>query len=152
MATTVMLLVSKTDNNSKKNAVRRISKMLGGTRIPDNATLKQVRDPYILTKAISKALYESKRDTSCIALLVNTTDVEIMNNPGSFFRGKRPGTFAHAFVVLVYRDGMYILQGYGPRGYTLLQHMQTHDQQYSLSGEKALEWARFFETCSAASE
>ena len=144
VASTVMLLVSKTDNHSKKNAVRRLSKMLGGTRIPDNPILKQVRDPYILTKAISKALDESRRDTSCIALLVNTTDVEIMNNPGT-----RPGTFAHAFVVLVSRDGMYILQGYGPRGYTLLQHMQTHDQQYPLSGEKALEWALVFETYSA---
>ena len=45
------------------------------------------------------------------------TDVEIMANP-------RPGsTFAHMFAVVVSAAGVHLFQGFGPWGYTLLQHM-----------------------------
>lgn len=139
-ASAVMLLVSKTDIASKKEAVHSLSSYLGGLRIPHPVILAQSRNPSILSEEIAKAFERVKRSGSSVALLVNTTDVEIMRNPGL-----RPGTFAHVFVLTISKNGMYILQGYGPLGYTLLQHMETHDDKFPLSEERAKEWAHIFE-------
>ncbi len=134
-----MLLVSKPKPEHKLEAIRPVSRSLGGLNIPKPAHLSAIRDPHILSKELSKAIGRAGQG-ACTALLVNTTDVEIMRNPGT-----RPGTFAHCFVLAVSPSGAYILQGYGPRGYTLFQHMKSHSSKYPLSFEDAQEWVSTFE-------
>jgi len=142
VASTVMLFVSQIDTALKIQAVRPLSQSLGGLSIPNKNDLKIVRDPYILSKTLSQA-YEKGNEGVCTSIIVSTTDVEIMRNPGTF--KSRPGTFAHCFVMLVSPTGVYILHGYGPRGYTLLQHMQSNSTKYPLSFDQAEQWTKTFE-------
>lgn len=144
VASAVMLLVSPTDASSKIKAIKPVSKSLGGLEIPDRNKLKLVRDPYILSKGLKLAYEKARSGGVCTAFLVSTTDVEIMRNPGTFFKS-RPGTFAHTFAMTVSPEGVHILHGYGPRGCTLLQHMTSHRGKYPLSFEEAEEWTKAFE-------
>jgi len=143
VASAVMLFVSQVDTASKIEAICPVSRSLGGIRIPITNDLKMVRDPYILSKMFSQANKKSNEGI-CTSILVNTTDVEVMRNPGTLFKS-RPGTFAHCFVMTVSQAGVYILHGYGPRGYTLLQHMQSKSSKYPLSFDQAKEWVETFE-------
>mmetsp|Transcript_27220 Transcript_27220/g.58334 ORF Transcript_27220/g.58334 Transcript_27220/m.58334 type:complete len:203 (-) Transcript_27220:98-706(-) len=68
-----------------------------------------------------------------------------MRNPSIGQYRSRPGTFAHCFFMTVSPAGVYILNAYGPRGYTLLQYMSSHSSKYPLSFEEAGEWTKTFE-------
>ena len=46
-------------------------------------------------------------------------------------------------------SGVYLFQGYGPRGYTLLQYMQKHSGKYPLSFDEVEEWMKMFEIYAA---
>lgn len=148
VASAVMLLVSRPNTASKIEAVRPVSRSLGGLEIPNPKDLEVVRNPFILSKTLSPAYKKAQEEGVCTALLVNTTDVEIMRNPGTLFKS-RPGTYAHCFVLAVSPEGVFILHSYGPRGYTLLQHMSSHSSKYPLSFKEAEEWTKTFEIYAA---
>jgi hypothetical protein len=134
-ANTVLLLLTRADAQSKRNAVQPISRSLGGCSIPGPEELSNTRWPYELIEIFDKAKLAAQTKGSCTALHISVTDVEIMRNPGSFF-SSRPGTFAHSCVAIVSPAGVYLHQAYGPRGYTLLQNIQDHDAKYPMSLEK----------------
>jgi hypothetical protein len=74
-------------------------------------------------------------------LRIQVSDVEVMRNPGM-----RSGTFAHGCVMTVSPVGVYVFQSYGPRGYTLLQHMEQHHETFPLSFEAAVSIAMTIHT------
>ena len=155
-AISVMHLISAPNAASKRDACRSASRSLGGCTLPPN--LPYVRWPYSLSDAFQKAA--KAISSRCTALFVNVYDVEIMNNPGKKQGwGKRPGTFAHAFVMTIATDGVHLYQAYGPRGYTLLQFMEQHSPNsieegsgktiFPLSLEEGREWVDQFEVFAA---
>jgi hypothetical protein len=149
VATTVMLLVSQVDIKSKLDAIRPMSHSLGGLRLPSEHEVKKIRDPYIMSKTVAEAQKKANEHDICTALNVQVTDVEVMRNPGSIFTGQRPGTFAHSFVMTISKAGSFIFQGYGPLGYTLLQHMKSHSDKYPLDENATKEWLDKFEVFAA---
>jgi hypothetical protein len=156
VSTVVLHLLSKTDARSKQDAVRPVCRSLGGCIIPPKDELSATRWPFVLSEAYPKASLAARNDGICTALHIQVNDVEVMNNPakkGNTFRS-RPGTFAHSCVITISPDGVYLFQSYGPRGYTLLQHMQEHSESgpgvtYPLSLEAGEAWVARFEEFAA---
>jgi hypothetical protein len=146
-ACVVMYLVSSVDIPSKRNAVKRTSQSLGGLAIPSPLVLSIERCPYILSKTYANVKSAALTEGSCSAILISITDVEIMRNPskrGTVFMTSRPGTFAHFCVMTVSPVGVYLYHGYGPRGYTLLQHMEKRDASYPISFDDTEHWLQRF--------
>ena len=152
VAGVVLYLVTKVDVHSKQSAVRPFSRSLGGCVIPPHKELCATRWPYQLLDAFKtasatvRAISDSadgNASSKCIALYIQVNDVEVVRNPGM-----RPGTFAHSFVMTLSPAGVYLYHGYGPRGYTLLQHMESHETTHSsrpLSFEQATQWMDRFQ-------
>jgi hypothetical protein len=61
----------------------------------------------------------------------------------------RPSQHICAFVMTVSTAETFILQGYGSPGYTLLQHMHSHLEAYSLSFNDTEIWAKMFKIFAA---
>jgi hypothetical protein len=142
-ACVVMYLVSSVDIPSKRSAVKRTSRSLGGLTLISPQVLTIKRWPYILPETYSAVKSAALAEGRCSAILISITDVEIMRNPAK--RGTlRPGTFAHAFVMTVSPAGVYLYHSYGPRGYTLLQHMEKRDVSYPMSFEDTELWLQRF--------
>jgi len=151
VATTLLLLVSNTDAPSKKSAIRPECHSLGGCTVPPDRVLSAIRWPYVLSESYTKARLAAEMSGTCTALHIFLTDIEVMRNPakrGSMF-GTRPGTFAHSCIMTVSPVGVYLLQAYGPRGYTLLQNIEQHDESYPLSLTEGEAWVKRFEQISA---
>ena len=146
-------LVSRTDAASKRDAVRPVSRSLGGLALPDPDELAASRWPYVLSEAFSAASDRARGSGTCTALLISVTDVEIQRNPAKSrnMSATRPGTFAHCCVMTVSAAGVHLYQGYGPRGYTLLQHMQNKADSYPLSFAEGEAWVKRFEDFAAES-
>jgi len=151
-AMAVMHMVSPHDDvHAKQEAVRPVSKSLGGFVLPSPKVLATTRWPYELSDAIAEAKEASlsSPEPTPTAILVTVSDVEIMRNPSKSLFVGRPGTFAHSFVLTVSPAGIYLYQGYGPQGYTLLQHMRNSDASYPLSFSEVDDWVRRFEIFAA---
>ena len=73
------------------------------------------------------------------------TDVELQRHPANSRGRRRPGTFSHSCILTVSGAGVYAYQGYGPRGYTLKQHMQENEESYPMSPLQADVWLQRFE-------
>ena len=146
---TVLLFVSPIDVDSKRDALRPVSRSLGGCTIPPPVTLRATRWPYILMKSYDQARFEAETQGICTALHISVNDVEIRRNPGKkgLYRKSqnRPGTFAHNCVMTVSPTGVYLYQSYGPRGYTLLQHMESETDRYPLSFDDGMTWVNRFQ-------
>jgi hypothetical protein len=150
-ANAILLLVSKPNVEAKRSAVAPGSRSLGGLSLPSRTELHSMRWPYELSKAFAAARYEAETNGTCTALNVLVTDVEIMRNPGkqgSVF-ASRPGTFAHTFIMTVSPVGVYLLQAYGPLGYTLLQHLEDEGSTFPMSLSNGEAWVHRFEEFAA---
>jgi hypothetical protein len=148
---TLLLLVSKADALSKRDAVRPVSMSLGGCSIPPPEELNAIRWPYELSVRFEEAKLAAETKGACTALLISVTDVEVMRNPvkkGTWF-DLRPGTFAHNCVMTVSPVGIYLYQAYGRRGYTLLQNIEEHDASYPLPLATGEAWVQRFEEFAA---
>ncbi|CAB9496445.1 expressed unknown protein [Seminavis robusta] len=149
VASIVMHMLSPPTASAKCNACRTANRSIGGCTLPRDLT--ETRWPYSLSDAYHKAT--ENVDTQETALFVNVTDVEIMNNPGKgsgWLPRSRPGTFAHVFVMTIAKDGVHLYQAYGPRGYTLMQYMETHNGTFPLSLAAGKEWVTRFEVFAAS--
>jgi len=152
-AMAVLHLVSLTDAESKRQAIRSVCRSLGGCAVPAEAPLANTRWPYLLSQEFHKATLAVQTRGACISLHINVTDVEIKRNPAkrSGTTCTRPGTtFAHTCVMTVSPAGVYLYHAYGPRGYTLLQHMQKRHSSYPMSILDAQAWVKRFEGFAAA--
>jgi hypothetical protein len=149
VAMVVLHLVSDTDVQSKRDAIRPVCHSLGGCVIPASAPLGKTRWPYVLSDKFRDAALAVQTRAACISLHINVTDVELMRNPAKPSGVMRPGTFAHTCIMTISPDGVYLYQGYGPRGYTLLQHMQKHASSYPMSISDAEAWVQRFEEFAA---
>jgi MYND finger len=145
-AMSVLHFVSKPDAGSKRDAVRPVCRSLGGCTIPSPTELCNIRWPYALSTCYATAVEDAQSAHGiCTAILVSITDVELMRNPGkNGGRTSRPGTFAHCFVMSISPAGLYVFQAYGPRGYTLLQNMESHSE-FPLSLAEGKGWVTRFE-------
>ena len=140
-------------------AVKSVSRSLGGSAVPSADVLERVRWPHVLTDAYSRTVDAALSSQQCTALHVTVIDVDIMRNPSKRQNRmlSRPGTFAHVFVMTVSPAGVYLHQSYGPRGYTMLQHMLQHDgaaapegkPRYPMSFEAGKDWVARFEDFAA---
>jgi hypothetical protein len=150
-ANTILLLASKPNVEVKRAAVAPGSRSLGGCSVPSRTELHSMRWPYDLSKAFAAARYEAETNGTCTALSVFVTDVEIMRNPGKQGRPStsRPGTFAHAFIITISPVGVYVLQAYGPLGYTLLQHLESEGSTFPMSFSDGEAWVHRFEEFAA---
>lgn len=144
VASTVMHMISAPNASAKQDACRTANRSIGGCKLP--ADLPAIRWPYSLSDAFDQAAAVS--DDHSTALFVNVMDVEIMNNPAKGW-GSRPGTFAHVFVMTISKDGVYLFQAYGPRGYTLLQYMEANASKFPLSLKEARSWVDRFNVFAA---
>ena len=142
-ASAVLHLLSDLDAESKRKAITPIARSLGGCTIPPNDILSATRWPYKLSEDFANAKLAVEKGT-CTALHINVNDVEIMRNPGD-----RPGTFAHSCVMTVSPLGVHLFQSYGPRGYTLRQNIEEHDDKYPLSLDEGVAWVQRFEVFAA---
>ena len=149
VAMTVLHLVSHTDAQSKRDALRPVCHSLGGCVIPASTPLGETRWPYVLSHKFRDATLAVQTRAACISLHISVIDVELMRNPAKPSGGVRPGTFAHTCVMTISPAGVYLYQGYGPRGYTLLQHMQKHHSSYPMSISDAEAWVQRFEEFAA---
>ena len=147
VAGVVLYLLTKVDVHSKQSAVRPFSYSLGGCTVQPHKELCATRWPYQLLDTFIQAGMRVAHGTitrcSCVAMHIQITDLEIMRNPG-----RRPGTFAHSCVMTISVEGVYLYHGYGPRGYTLLQHMENHEATHGprpLSTKQAMEWVTRFQ-------
>lgn len=144
----VMHFISGTSAPEKRDACRSASRSLGGCTLPPS--LEDVRWPYALSEAYNEAASSVEKHST--ALFVHVMDVEVMRNPsknGGFFPVQRPGTFAHVFVMTISKAGVYLYQAYGPRGYTLLQYMQEHEDDFPMSLVEGKAWAEKLEVFAA---
>jgi hypothetical protein len=148
-SSSVLLLISNIDPGSKRKALKPIAKSLGGCTLPPSAKLAEIRWPYELTDRFAESKREVETTGGCIALHISLTDVEIMRNPATRNYTMRPGTFAHSCIMTISPVGVYLFQAYGPKGYTLLQNIQDHDDEYPLSFAQADEWVGRFEELAA---
>ena len=144
-ATVILLLVSRLNGDSKRAAIRPFSHKLGGCSIPSRYELEQRRCPYRLAKTFKKAIAEAEISGKCTALSIQFIDVEIMRNPSKNRYQLRPGTFSHSCVMTISPSGVYIFQAYGPRGYTLLQHIEDHDDSFPMTLADGETWVQRFE-------
>jgi len=135
----IHLLSNDADVIVKRDAARPVSRSLGGFTLPHPQILCTTRWPYELSRSFTSAKELTLEMSTCTAILVCVSDVEVMRNPSKGW-ASRPGTFAHCFVVTVSPSGVYLYQGYGPKGYTLLQHITKHDVSYPLSFPEAERW------------
>jgi hypothetical protein len=147
---TLLLLVSKADALSKRNAVRPVSRSLGGCFIPP-PVLNAIRWLYDSSVRFEEAKLAAETKGACTALHISGTDVEFMRNlvkKGTRF-DLRPGTFAHSYVMTVSPVGIYLYQAYGRRGYTLPQNIEEHDASYPLPLATGEAWVQRFEKLAA---
>jgi len=142
VASVVMYLLSETTSPLKQDAVRPFNRSLGGCSLPSHEVLSAVRWPYALADAFATASSAARSHGTCTALRIQINDVEVYRHPGM-----RPGTFAHSCIVTVSAVGVFVFQAYGPRGYTLLQYMEKHDQSFPLSFDEASIWVDNFQKC-----
>ena len=143
-ASAVLLFCSGADVKAKRIAVRPLARSLGGCSLPSDKEISETRWPYLLSDSLNAARDNAVNSGKCTAMLIQVNDVEIFRNPN--FAG---GTFQHSFVMTVSPAGVYIYQSYGPRGYTLLQHMKEHHSSFPLSFESASAWVKRFEVFAA---
>ena len=144
-ALAVALMVSEVDAESKRSTSWSFCTPMGVATIAPVAELAATRWPYHLTFAFSKAVVAALSTGKCTAIHIEVTDVELMRNPRTASGKPRSVTFSHTCVMTVSSAGVYVLQGFGPRGYTLLQWIQEHDSQYPLSFNAGSDWVVKFE-------
>eukprot|EP00804_Cyclotella_cryptica_P025265 CCRYP_010372-RA/>CCRYP_010372-RA protein AED:0.22 eAED:-0.16 QI:0/0/0/1/1/1/2/0/429 len=122
-ASCVMHLISEPTPEAKRNACRTVARSLGGCRLEQD--LAATRWPQSLVDSYEKAV--STMAIHSTALFVTVSDVEIMRHPEKD------------------RSGVYFYQAYGPRGYTLLQYLKAHEDEFPLSLEKGRAWVKEFQ-------
>jgi hypothetical protein len=151
-STAVLYLLTQANKSAKRVAAKPTSRSLGGCKEP---TIQEITDPmrqYALREAFTKAKLLAMTEGICTGLHILVMDVEVMKNPAESNRQQvlqaRPATFAHSCVMTVSPAGVYLFQAYGRRGYTLLQHMETHNEVYPLSLEDGEAWVHRFEEIS----
>jgi len=145
VAAVLLHLVSQPDVASKRKAIRSTSHMLGGITLPSRYELEYCRQPYQLSQKFADAKAEAEFSDQCTALYIQVIDVEVMRNPSNSGK-RRPGTFAHSCIMTVAPSGVYLYQGYGPVGYTLLQHMQKQEDSSPMSWKDGDLWISHFAT------
>lgn len=136
-----MLLVTPPgDTAAKRAAITHTSASLGGLRLPAASALRRLQRTDTLRCAFDAAVATAaKRHVGtasvAVALAVRISDVELVRNPASGNGVLRPNTFSHAAVLVVSPAGAHVLQGYGPRGYTLRMWMERREREESGSNK-----------------
>lgn len=139
-ATLGHLTVPVGDNAARIEAIRHTSHSLGGLDLPSTLRLKGIQRIDTVSCAYENALAQLEGDRwDGVTIACGLTDVEVMKSGAYSPRG---GTFPHQWTMVVCRDGVWMFQGYGARGYTLLQYMERHQKKgdFPMSHEAARAW------------
>jgi len=138
-ATIVHLTSDAEDTGDRMIGLKHTSHSLGGLIPPDNKQLKKLRRVRIFEDAIEASVRKIQLNGPATVITAKLSDIDIVRNPSTGMQ-TRPGTFAHLLSLTVSPIGVYVYQGYGPRGYTLKQYMQKHS--VPLTFEQAKEFGR----------
>ena len=131
-----------------------------GTVAPISQTMPipvttHVATTHNISEAFHKACEAAETSGSSTALHVKVEDVELERRQERCPFKAFANTFAHAFVMTVSPAGVFLYQAYGPRGYTLRNHIErgTHGTGPMSPRDEAVAWIdRFNEFAAAACE